>query len=197
MLTQKNPGCNKLFKYVVQLSILIKAIRNYHTPIRKVANNMLRNRETVKTFLIMMGLKSHHISWFPWFPWFLEIPTQRSHTNILRRKEGVKIPVTTKMWSIRKHSEHQTERRPCDILENRDKMMENDTLIPCAVRNLKNLRIPLKYHFTNANNCGTLQIQYWNVKDCLMSPRCHGKNQLLSYCVTAWEKDKLLVHVSA
>lgn len=55
------------------------------------------------------------------------------------------------MWSKAKHFKHQAERRPCDILENMDKMMEDDITILCAVRNLKNLRISLKYHFTNDN----------------------------------------------
>lgn len=45
----ENPGCNKLFKYIVQLQITITAIRNYHTAIRKIANNLIRNREIRET----------------------------------------------------------------------------------------------------------------------------------------------------
>lgn len=55
------------------------------------------------------------------------------------------------MWSIPKHFKHPTERIPCDILENLDKMMEDDTTIPCGVGNLKNLRVSLKNNFTNGN----------------------------------------------
>lgn len=62
------------------------------------------------------------------------------------------MSIATKMWSQLKHFKKQTERRPCEILENMYKMLQIEKAISCGVRNLKNLRISLKYHCTNANN---------------------------------------------